>query len=181
MTTDTNITSAVVTWIDPRNGETGRYSTQLAGVPHWQAYDYYMAGINAKQLNIGHGAQDRMVRIARIDFHPAPEKLPSCITVHARKWRDSHGNTYHSVVCFNVDTRAYLVVKNEYGSGDHWQQTAAEAIERQGWLPMRDHYANGGAESLHHWLESHGVALVANGTDVPRKRDMMAVDEHCMG
>lgn len=69
------------------------------------------------------------------------------ITVLGRKWWDKeNGNTYHTAqVMVNGET----VGKTEfqYGYDDHYLQSAAEWLEKNGYI-TRKHYGNGGSQPL---------------------------------
>lgn len=57
-------------------------------------------------------------------------------TAHAYRWRDKiYGNTYHSVRITRHSGGATLYCPFRYGYGDHYRQTALDAMARAGWLP----------------------------------------------
>lgn len=100
------------------------------------------------------------------------------VAAYGRIWfQRSYGNTYHTV-CVLVDGReVYRSPSPEYGYGDQWQRTAADALEawtrkNPGRLPEREHYANGGREPIRLWMDRAGVMLHRDVIDVPRERDL---------
>lgn len=53
-------------------------------------------------------------------------------------WRDrTYGNTYHSVRVTRCADGFEIVCPFTYGYGDHYKQTALEAMAGAGWLPAR--------------------------------------------
>jgi hypothetical protein len=60
----------------------------------------------------------------------------------------------------------------EYGYGDQWEWTAAAWLEKNGYLPGREHHQNGGAECLRLYCERKNIRLVSEVDDVDRKRDL---------
>jgi hypothetical protein len=56
--------------------------------------------------------------------------------VNAARWRDRiNGNTYHSVRITRCEDGVQIVSRMQYGYGDHYRQTALEAMDNAGWLP----------------------------------------------
>ena len=54
------------------------------------------------------------------------------------KWRDKvNGNTYHSVRVTRCADGATLACPFTYGYGEHYRQTALEAMSNAGWIPGR--------------------------------------------
>jgi len=63
---------------------------------------------------------------------------PKKFTCIAKKWFDKvNGNTYHSVRVIRHKDGAVVVGQFQYGYGDHYQQTAIEAMLNAGWLPKK--------------------------------------------
>ena len=59
-------------------------------------------------------------------------------TAVAVRWFDKvNGNTYHSVRIINNETGETLYCPFQYGYGDHYGQTALEAMAVAGWLPEK--------------------------------------------
>lgn len=59
-------------------------------------------------------------------------------TARVIKWRDrTHGTTYHSVRIFDHETGRVLACPMTYGYGDHYKDTALEAMAGAGWLPPK--------------------------------------------
>ena len=58
-----------------------------------------------------------------------------CNTV---KWRDGiNGNTYHSCRITRCKDGAVITCPFTYGYGDHYRQTALEAMAQEKWLPVK--------------------------------------------
>lgn len=94
------------------------------------------------------------------------------LTVIGRRWFDRRaGNTYHSVRCI-VDGKDVGGAGMTYGYGDHYLQTAADILERDGHTPGREHYAHGGAEPLWLYCRERGIEFTYSASDVGRKRDL---------
>ncbi len=63
---------------------------------------------------------------------------------NAVKWFDKvNGNTYHSVCITRTEDGAKLHVSFRYGYGEHYRQSALEAMYKAGWLPSK--YTDGSA------------------------------------
>lgn len=57
---------------------------------------------------------------------------------HACRWFDKvNGNTYHSVRITKVSTGETIYCQFQYGYGDHYRQTALDAMEKAKWLPVK--------------------------------------------
>lgn len=57
-------------------------------------------------------------------------------TANAVKWFDKvNGNTYHSVKITRHEDGAQIVAQFQYGYGDHYRQSALEAMDKASWLP----------------------------------------------
>lgn len=98
---------------------------------------------------------------------------PTTIHVEARRWfQKTYGNTYHSVRVWRADADGMLHVPFEYGYGEQWAETAAQAIEDAGWLPARECNPNGSRAPLRYWLECENVLLSTDVADVPRQKDL---------
>ena len=68
-----------------------------------------------------------MTRTSKIQF-----------VAHGQKWRDGvNGNTYHSVRITRTGTGETIAVPMRYGYGDHYRQTALEAMLGAGWIPAK--------------------------------------------
>lgn len=82
------------------------------------------------------------------------------IHVNGKRWKDSSGNTYHSVKLWK-DGEFLAYIPYEYGYGDHYQQTALCKLIELGvvsfdWRQFKD-----------------GTATISyDVTDVKRKRDL---------
>ncbi len=59
-------------------------------------------------------------------------------TATAIKWWDKvNGNTYHSVRISRHRDGKLLYCPFQYGYGDHYRQTALEAMAKAGWIPKK--------------------------------------------
>ena len=99
--------------------------------------------------------------------------------VNAVTWFDkAGGNTYHSVRVTRTKDGATLYCPFTYGYGDHYRQTALEAMARAKWLPpkYRERHANGTTAAYLYerendypinWTVSEGPekACIANGKE----------------
>ena len=57
---------------------------------------------------------------------------------HAARWFDGvNGNTYHSVNITRVRDSRVIFCGFQYGYGDHYRQTALEAMAAAKWLPVK--------------------------------------------
>ena len=94
---------------------------------------------------------------------------------NAVKWFDKvNGNTYHSVQITRCKDGKVLYCPYTYGYGDHYRQTALEAMALNEWLPSG--YQTGsnlwGYERENNypieWIVSHGPKreCIANGKEV---------------
>lgn len=93
-------------------------------------------------------------------------------TVVAKKWFDKvNGNTYHSVRCVRCRDGAIVVGQFQYGYGEHYRQTALQAMAEAKWLPKKYRGTN---ETFHYerennypilWTVSYGLKrdCIANG------------------
>lgn len=53
-------------------------------------------------------------------------------------WFDKvNGNTYHSVNITRVEDGKTIYCPFQYGYGEHYRQTALEAMSKNDWLPVR--------------------------------------------
>ena len=54
------------------------------------------------------------------------------------KWFDkANGNTYHSVRIQRMSDGTIIACVFQYGYGDHYKQTALEAMAKEKWLPKK--------------------------------------------
>jgi hypothetical protein len=64
-------------------------------------------------------------------------------TAHAVKWLDKiNGNTYHSVRIIRHADGETLYCPFQYGYGEHYRQTAIEAMHKAEWIPAKYDYKN---------------------------------------
>ena len=87
---------------------------------------------------------------------------------NACRWFDKvNGNTYHSVRITRTSDGAILLCEWTYGYGDHYRQTAFEALKREKWITTPGYY--GDWERINNypiqWNVSDGLKreMVANG------------------
>ena len=100
-------------------------------------------------------------------------KRGDVVHIHAHRWRDSAGNTYHTAAVSvlrkgSVDWTALGTSSITYGYGNHYEVTARKMISAafswpRGWSKK---------ERALHRLGEFGVALVSVARDVRRKRDL---------
>lgn len=94
------------------------------------------------------------------------------IAVIGRRWfQKTNGNTYHSVAIY---VNNEFVFRNPYecGYGNHWEQTAQEWLEKNGYLPGLEKYQYGGSELLSVYCVNRGIKYVRDVTNVQRKKDL---------
>lgn len=76
---------------------------------------------------------------------------------NAARWFDRvNGNTYHSVRITRNEDGATLVCPFQYGYGDHYRQTALDAMATNGWLPEKyqGRHANGSSHAYAYEMEN---------------------------
>lgn len=101
----------------------------------------------------------------------AQEKVSS-ITIIGRRWfRRGPGNTYHSAEII-VNGTCVHKIEFAYGYGNQYEWNAFGWLEENGYMPGREHGANGSREAGWRYCERHSIALSSSGTDVTRKRDL---------
>jgi len=89
--------------------------------------------------------------------------------VNAARWFDkANGNTYHACRITRVADGKTLACPLRYGYGDHYRQTALEALAAAGWLPAKY------AAAPHGYERENGYPIHWNVTD-GRKRDAVAL------
>ena len=87
----------------------------------------------------------------------------------ARLWRDSHGNTYHTVTMTRGDVQTTSPVT--YGYGSAWTQTAAEMIQTE--IAAGDHGLIADLDrGLYNWSSDTGIRVTETVARVARKRDL---------
>jgi len=95
------------------------------------------------------------------------------VMIIGRRWfRKSAGNTYHTAKVY-VDGREVARVPEQYGYGDHFITTALDALEKAGFMPGREHHANGSAEpGWIYFRDDRKIEYTTEVTDVSRERDL---------
>ena len=98
---------------------------------------------------------------------------------HAARWFDKvNGNTYHSVRITRTRDSKVIFCPFQYGYGDHYKQTALEAMAAAKWLPVRyrGRNTNGTREAMGYerennypieWIVTDGLKrdCVRNGSE----------------
>ena len=92
------------------------------------------------------------------------------ITVLGRKWWDKiNGNTYHTAQIM-IDGHTVGKTEFSYGYGDHYLQSAAEWLEKNGHIE-RERYSNGGGQPLWQYCADKGIHLEYSAS-YGRKREL---------
>lgn len=100
--------------------------------------------------------------------------VPRSVEIRGRRWfQRTYGNTYHTAHVY-VDGKHVLSIPRQYGYGDQYADTAMNELERQGLIPPRERYQNGGREANWQWRDRHGIDLDTSVEDVRRQRDLDA-------
>lgn len=87
------------------------------------------------------------------------------VTITGRRWfQKGPGNTYHTTEIM-VDGKPVHEIGFSYGYGNQFEWSALAWLEENGYMPDREHYKNGGAESGwqyfrdKHEIEYHVIGL----------------------
>ena len=101
------------------------------------------------------------------------KQVTQSILITGRRWFDKYaGNTYFSAKGY-VDGAPIAHIPYSYGYGDHYVDMITDELERQGYMPDRKHYENGGAEpGWQYFRDNRGILWNIEATDVSRKRDL---------
>ena len=81
--------------------------------------------------------------------------------LHAKEWRDKiNGNSYHAVQILNTQNNLKIATPMTYGYGEQFLQTSADAMVKQGWLPIAYQrklvsYSGLSGNHIHHILEKN--------------------------
>ncbi len=101
---------------------------------------------------------------------PNGRELPVAMHILGRRWRDSFGNTYHTVVInFEMPDGAMEQLETstpEDGYGDAYTQTALEVLVQEGIVPPTK-----GVAAVR-YLRDLGIQLDYDVEDVKRKKDL---------
>lgn len=76
---------------------------------------------------------------------------------NAVRWHDrANGNTYHSVRVTRCEDGKTIACPFQYGYGDHYKQTALQAMADAGWLgdKYEGHHANGASNAYSYEMEN---------------------------
>ena len=92
-------------------------------------------------------------------------------TVNAVRWFDkANGNTYHSARVFNNETGEMIYCPYQYGYGDHYRQTALDAMAERGWLPEQYRGRNSNGSPKWGWYErENNYPIIWNVVDGKKK------------
>jgi hypothetical protein len=95
------------------------------------------------------------------------------LTIIGRRWfQRGPGNTYHTAQII-VDGKTVHKSIKSYGYGDMYVETATQWLEANGYMPDREHHANGSAEpAWRYFRDERGIAYEAQAIDVSRERDL---------
>jgi hypothetical protein len=100
--------------------------------------------------------------------------MPHHVEIRGRRWfQRAYGNTYHTAHVY-IDGKHVLSVPRQYGYGEQYADTAMDMLEKQGLIPPREKYGNGGHEARWQWRDRHGIGLDVSAEDVRRQRDLDA-------
>ena len=99
------------------------------------------------------------------------QPLKHTLNVYGRRWCDKFGNVTHTVT-IHADGRELMQIGETSGYGGHYEETAAQAMEKAGLMPGREHYANGSNEPAWRYWERQGVTYNRSAIDVPRRKDL---------
>ena len=98
------------------------------------------------------------------------------INVTGRRWfQRTYGNTYNSfagVVFLDDGTQREFHGTRAYGYGDYYLQRATDELERMGFMPDREQYPYGGAESAWSYFHERGIPFTYSCADVARQKDL---------
>jgi hypothetical protein len=86
------------------------------------------------------------------------------IIITARRNRDEHGNTYHTVDINRVGSRLSYKSDVTYGYGSHWEKTALEI--------MAGLWGGSPDRGMWHWQRETGYTVDSTVLDVKRARDL---------
>lgn len=89
--------------------------------------------------------------------------------IEGRRWRDSYGNTYHSVRVFS-DGEEIGYLPFQYGYGDQYIQTALDWLKDSGNMPSLRHDAHVTGGGTLFLREALGASYSV--VDVGRKKDL---------
>ena len=110
----------------------------------------------------------RVLRQMRGPRHEQPKQ----VKIIGRRWfRRGYGGTYH-VADIYVDGQLVHTTSRQYGYGDQYQETAWQWLEHEGYIPKREHSANGGMACPWRHAEELGIEFLYNVYDVKRQRDL---------
>ena len=91
------------------------------------------------------------------------------VSIIGRRWRDTFGNTYHTVEVewFALAGRVYFKTEPEYGYGSQWEYTALRELVDRGHIEGPTDYV------LRRELdEKRGIDSIRRVFDVNRKKDL---------
>lgn len=102
----------------------------------------------------------------------ATQESTKSITVIGRRWFNrGPGNTYHSAEIL-VNGKRVGGIDFAYGYDDAYLQNAADWLEANGYMPDRDHHANGSADPLWAYCRDREIEFAYSVSDVSRRKDL---------
>lgn len=111
--------------------------------------------------------------LEELGFQPNGSAAMSKLDIRGRRWRDSSGNTYHtvSIILDLVDGSVEELVLDTptYGYGDMYMQTALDMLVQEGVVPPPPRHSMSAAKYLRDDL---GISLRYSAEDVKRKKDL---------
>jgi hypothetical protein len=99
--------------------------------------------------------------------------VPKSVLIVGRRWfQKTYGNTYNTATIY-VDGKFVHKTAKQYGYGEHFLTIAADWLEQNGYMPEREHHANGSAEPIWaYFRDRHGAAYHYETIDVTREKDL---------
>jgi len=97
--------------------------------------------------------------------------MNSIAVIGSRWFQRSTGNTYHTAEII-IDGETVYRTPEKYGYGNQFLATAAEWLEKNGYMPGRTHHDNGSKESLYWYCDRMRIVFTYSTVDVSRKRDL---------
>jgi len=98
------------------------------------------------------------------------------VYVHGLLWFDKvNGNTYHAgsvTLFFDNGKKLVLAIPYQYGYGSQYEQSAAEEMDKAGFLPDLKKYPSGGSESLWTYFERNNVGYRSTSNHVSTKKEI---------
>lgn len=94
------------------------------------------------------------------------------ITVIGRRWfQRTYGNTYHTAQIM-IDGKTVQHTHKHYGYDSQFEETAAEWLEENGYIPKRERGKHGGRAPMWRYCQELKIVYEAIGIDVEREKDL---------